>query len=97
MINLLVIMIDCLRHDRFRGPDKTALTPNLDALYEGSVSFENLHAVGSNTTAVMGSWFTGRYPFANGLRCFRSLEAIERTQPSNQSAAPSPDAVSVAA
>jgi arylsulfatase A-like enzyme len=65
------VMIDCLRQDRFRGPDKTALTPNLDAFYERSLSFENLHAVGSNTTAVMGSWFTGRYPFTNGLRSFR--------------------------
>jgi arylsulfatase A-like enzyme len=71
MLNLLVVMIDCLRQDRFRGPGKTASTPHLDALYERSVSFENLHAVGSNTTAVMGSWFTGRYPFANGLRSFR--------------------------
>jgi arylsulfatase A-like enzyme len=71
MLNLLVVMIDCLRQDRFRGPDKTALTPNLDAFYERSLSFENLHAVGSNTTAVMGSWFTGRYPFTNGLRSFR--------------------------
>jgi arylsulfatase A-like enzyme len=71
MLNLLVVMIDCLRQDRFSGAGKTASTPNLDALYERSVSFENLHAVGSNTTAVMGSWFTGRYPFANGLRSFR--------------------------
>jgi arylsulfatase A-like enzyme len=71
MVNLLVVMIDCLRQDRFRGKYKTAVTPNLDAVYGRSVSFENVHAVGSNTTAVMGSWFTGRYPFTNGLRSFR--------------------------
>jgi arylsulfatase A-like enzyme len=71
MRNLLVVMIDCLRQDRFSGPGKTAVTPNLDAFYARSLSFENLHSVGSNTTAVMGSWFTGRYPFANGLRSFR--------------------------
>src|SRR5262245_29250493 len=71
MHNLFVLMIDCLRHDRFEGPRTTARTPNLDALRERSVSFDDVHAVGSNTTAVMGSWFTGLYPFNHGLRSFR--------------------------
>jgi arylsulfatase A-like enzyme len=71
MLNLLVVMIDCLRQDRFEGQHKTALTPNLDAFLKRSTAFDNIHAVGSNTTAVMGSWFTGLYPFHHGLRSFR--------------------------
>lgn len=71
MQNLLVVMIDCLRHDRFEGSGKTAVTPNLDRFLARSVAFDNVHAVGSNTTAVMGSWFTGLYPFRHGLRSFR--------------------------
>jgi arylsulfatase A-like enzyme len=63
MLNVLVVMIDCLRYDRFEGPHKTATTPNLDCFLKRSTIFENVHAVGSNTTAVMGSWFTGLYPF----------------------------------
>jgi arylsulfatase A-like enzyme len=71
MLNLLVLMIDCLRQDHLEGAGKTATTPNLDAFRQRSVSFDNIHAVGSNTTAVMGSWFTGLYPFNHGLRSFR--------------------------
>ena len=40
MLNLLVVMIDCLRQDRFEGKDKTALTPNLDAFLKRSTSFD---------------------------------------------------------
>ncbi len=71
MLNLLVVMIDCLRQDRFEGPGKTAVTPNLDNFLSRSIAFDNIHAVGSNTTAVMGSWFTGLYPYRHGLRSFR--------------------------
>jgi arylsulfatase A-like enzyme len=70
MHNVLVILIDCLRQDRFEGPGKSALTPNLDRFKERAHYFDNVHTVGSNTTAVMGSWFTGLYPFNNGLRYF---------------------------
>ena len=76
MLNVLVVMIDCLRQDRFEGKDKTAITPNLDAFLRRSTAFENIHAVGSNTTAVMGSWFTGLYPFHHGLRSFRDRHFI---------------------
>lgn len=76
MLNLLVVMIDCLRQDRFEGKDKTAVTPNLDAFLRRSKAFDNIHAVGSNTTAVMGSWFTGLYPFHHGLRSFRDRRFI---------------------
>jgi arylsulfatase A-like enzyme len=71
MTNLFVLMIDCLRQDRLEGVHKTARTPNLDGLLGRGVSFDNTHSVGSNTTAVMGSWFTGLYPFNHGLRSFR--------------------------
>jgi arylsulfatase A-like enzyme len=71
MLNLLVVMIDCLRQDRLEGPGKTAITPHLDAVRARSTAFDNIHCVGSNTTAVMGSWFTGLYPYKHGLRSFR--------------------------
>src|SRR5690348_8415272 len=71
MQNLLVVMIDCLRQDRFEGKEKSAVTPNLERFLRHGVAFDNIHAVGSNTTAVMGSWFTGLYPFRHGLRSFR--------------------------
>src|SRR5215472_8124752 len=71
MYNLLVLMIDCLRQDRLEGGRKSAQSPNLDAFRARSLRFDNVHCVGSNTTAVMGSWFTGLYPFKHGLRSFR--------------------------
>lgn len=78
MLNVLVVMIDCLRYDRFEGPHKTATTPNLDRFLKRSTIFEKVHAVGSNTTAVMGSWFTGLYPFRHGLRSFRDRKFTAR-------------------
>lgn len=71
MYNILVLMIDCLRQDRLEGEGKSAITPNLDAVKGRSLYFDNVHSVGSNTTAVMGSWFTGLYPYRTGLRSFR--------------------------
>jgi arylsulfatase A-like enzyme len=76
MLNLLVVMIDCLRQDRFEGSTKTAITPNLDKFMARSTVFDNVHAVGSNTTAVMGSWFTGLFPYRHGLRSFRDRKFI---------------------
>lgn len=78
MLNLLVVMIDCLRQDRIEGGRKTAITPNIDSFRERGIVFDNVHAVGSNTTSVMGSWFTGLYPFRHGLRSFRDRDFLGR-------------------
>jgi arylsulfatase A-like enzyme len=74
MKNVLIVLIDCLRQDRIEGREKTAHIPNIDALKKRSFSFDNSHAVGSNTNSVLSSWFTGLYPFNSGIRNFRDRQ-----------------------
>lgn len=67
--NLLVVTVDTLRADRVGvyGDDRAA-TPRLDALARSGVRFLNAYSHVPLTLPSHGSLFTGRYPFAHGVR-----------------------------
>jgi len=66
--NILFIIIDSLRADKFHGKEKSSITPNFDKLVEDGVYFEQ--AIGSADATIL-SWaglFTGKHPFKTGIR-----------------------------
>ncbi len=67
--NLLVITIDTLRDDRlgFSGYAR-AETPNLDRMAREGVRFANAYSAVPLTLPSHTTLFTGRYPFATGVR-----------------------------
>ncbi len=68
-LNLLLITIDTLRADRLGCyGDGDAETPRLDELARGGVRFENAYSHVPLTLPSHGTLFTGRYPFAHGVR-----------------------------
>lgn len=66
--NLLMIVIDCLGSDPLLGEQKSALTPNIDALRQRGVTFPNTIATATYTTPSFASLLTSLYPSAHGVR-----------------------------
>jgi arylsulfatase A-like enzyme len=64
--NVLVIVLDTLRYDRFTRPAEQSLTPNLDRLTENGVRFENAWATSSWSLPAQASILTGRYAHEHG-------------------------------
>jgi len=68
-VNVLVILVDCLRADvilRPRGDWPASL-----ALTARGASFENAYATCPTTTPAVASLLTGRYPSVHGVRALR--------------------------
>ncbi len=62
-MNVLLITVDCLRHDRLGiTSGRTDLTPNLDRFSQGATVFTQAIAQGYNTATSFPSIFTGAYP-----------------------------------
>lgn len=67
--NLVVITIDTLRADRLGAyGDSQAATPVIDALAREGVRFANCYSSVTLTMPGHATLFTGRYPFAHGVR-----------------------------
>lgn len=68
-LNLLLISIDTLRSDRLGAyGDSLAETPRLDDLAERGIRFENVYTHVPLTLPAHSTLFTGKYPFAHGVR-----------------------------
>jgi len=83
--NVLIIVIDSLRADKFQGEKKTAITPNIDKLIKNGFNFSNTISSTDGTYASLGSLFTGKNPynhnvswFKNHLNTTKSLEEIKK-------------------
>ena len=61
--NILIVVIDALRADKFFGNSKTSFTPFIDLLIGKGVYFEQAISISDVTGKSMGSVFTGKYPF----------------------------------
>ncbi len=72
--NILFFLVDALRADKCWGKNKTARTPNINALREKGVTFTQAISVATTTTPCITSIFTGLYPFEHGVR---SLEGYK--------------------
>jgi len=64
--NVLVIVLDTVRYDRFTRAPGVSLTPRLDQIAAAGVTFENAWSTTSWSLPSQASIVTGRYPHEHG-------------------------------
>ena len=65
--NILFLVIDSLRADKFYGKNKTSITPYIDQIISQGVYFKNNVSTADGTVFGLSSIFTGLYPFKTGV------------------------------
>lgn len=65
--NILIVVADCARSDRWTGPDRTARTPTIDRLRQQGVCFPNTITEKSCTTPSFATLLTGLYSPRHGV------------------------------
>jgi arylsulfatase A-like enzyme len=65
--NILMVVLDCARSDRWLGPDKTARTPTLDRLAAEGVCLSTTIVETAATTPAFAGLLTGTYSFRHGI------------------------------
>ena len=65
--NILVIILDSIRADKFFGKNKASKIPNIEKLIENGVYFENTTSPSDGTLLGWAGIFTGQYPFRTGI------------------------------
>ena len=65
--NILFIVIDSLRADRFFGKNRSCKTPNIDSLIPNGVYFQNTISSSDVTGICLGNIFSGMYSFKTGM------------------------------
>ena len=68
MPNVLFILLDSCRADKFTGKNKSSFTPNLDKLIEDGAYFSQNISSADGTLLSWASLFTGLHPFKTGIR-----------------------------
>lgn len=66
--NILFLLIDGLRADKFYGNTKTSKTPNLDSLIKKGTYFEQAISPADGTFLTLNSIFNSVFPFVTGVR-----------------------------
>ena len=59
--NVLFLVIDSLRADRFYGRNRSCKTPNIDSLIQKGIYFNNTISSSDTTGTCLGTIFTGMY------------------------------------
>ncbi|MBL77224.1 MAG: hypothetical protein CL763_09945 [Chloroflexi bacterium] len=65
--NVLFIVVDSLRADRFFGKFRTCKTPFIDELLKKGTYFEKNYSSSDVTGTCLGNMFTGNYSFKTGI------------------------------
>jgi len=65
--NILIIILDSIRADKFFGKNKASKIPNIEKLIENGVYFENATSPSDGTLLGWAGIFTGQYPFRTGI------------------------------
>ena len=65
--NLLFIVVDSLRADRFFGRSRTCKTPFIDELLKKGTYFQKNYSSSDVTGTCLGNMFTGNYSFKTGI------------------------------
>ena len=78
--NILFILIDSLRADKFHGKEKSSFTPNFDKLVEEGVYFEQAISSSDATYLSWAGLFTGKHPFKTGVRTSKFNKLDSETQ-----------------
>ena len=68
--NILFIVIDSLRADYCYDHKKSFSTPNLDKIIENGTYFNQSITCADGTALVLGSIFTGLYPYHSGINSY---------------------------
>lgn len=63
--NILFIVIDGFRADKFYGENKTSKTPNIDSLIKGGIYFNQAISSADVIVTSLVSLFTSLYSFQN--------------------------------
>ena len=66
--NILFVLIDTFRADKFFGKEKTSITPILDSLIRDGSYFNQAVSCGDGTILSWSGLFTGLYPFKTGVK-----------------------------
>ena len=66
--NILFLLIDTFRADKFSGKGKTSKTPNLDSLITNGAYFDQAISCGDGTILYWSGLFTGLHPFKTGIK-----------------------------
>ena len=69
--NILFIILDSCRGDKFFGEYKNSITPNIDKLIQKGTYFENTISASDATLLGISSIFTGIHSFKTGIRSTR--------------------------
>ena len=64
--NVLIIVLDTVRSDRFAHSGGNSITPNLDRIASNGVRFDNAWSVSSWSLPTQASILNGRYPHQHG-------------------------------
>ena len=65
--NILLIVVDSLRSDKFSGTKKSSITPTFDKLIQNGTFFDQTISSAASTILAVSSLLTGIYPFKLGL------------------------------
>ena len=69
--NLMFLIIDSFRADKFHGSNKTSQTPNIDSLIKNGMYFDQAVSASDATLMSWSSIFTSKFPFKTGIRSAR--------------------------
>ena len=65
--NILFLVFDSFRADKFYGKNKTSQTPNIDELIKNGTYFDQAVSVSDATLMSWSSLFTANYPTKTGI------------------------------
>ena len=65
--NILFLLIDTFRADKFSGTEKTSKTPNIDSLVKNGTYFDQAVSCSDGTILSWAGLFTGLHPFKTGM------------------------------
>ena len=65
--NIIFLVIDSFRSDRFFGSDRSCKTPNIDSLINRGLYCKNTIGGADSTGIAIGNCITGKYSFKNGI------------------------------
>jgi len=75
--NILFLIIDSFRSDKFFGEKKTSITPNLDKIIKQGVFFSQTISSASSSLPAISSLLTGNYPFRSFRQNEKKSEILE--------------------
>jgi len=75
--NILFLIIDSFRSDKFFHKEKTSVTPNIDKLIQHGVYFSQTISSASSSLPAISSLLTGNYPFDSFKQNEKKSEIVE--------------------